>query len=351
MNIARRDLAERLDARRADLVARIVDSHYRARPDLARRYGPQGRMRCEEDAEFHLNYLAEAIRAGSAALFVDYVIWARDLLESRNVPATDLEENLGFVSAAIESALDPADVRIVRLYLEAGREAVRATDPPPDAAPGALTDLARRYLLALLEGNRVAAEGLVTQALAEGTPIREIYLTVFEAVQREVGRRWQRNRITVAQEHLCTAATERIMARLFARHVVHAGSRRNIVIASVSSELHAMGPRILADFFEMDGWEVHYLGANTPATSVVEIVRDRQAAALAVSATMTFHLPHVRDLIIRVRARPELNDVKVLVGGHPFNIDRDLWRKVGADGYAADAPGAVAEARRLTGAT
>jgi methanogenic corrinoid protein MtbC1 len=69
---------------------------------------------------------------------------------------------------------------------------------------------------------------------------------------------------------------------------------------------------------------------------------------LAISATMTYHIPNVRDLIIRVRARGDLAGVRVLVGGHPFNIDPNLWQRVGADGYAINATSAVAEARRLT---
>jgi methanogenic corrinoid protein MtbC1 len=37
----------------------------------------------------------------------------------------------------------------------------------------------------------------------------------------------------------------------------------------------------------------------------------------------------------------------VLVGGYTFNIVPDLWKKVGADGYAPDAGEAVTVARSL----
>jgi methanogenic corrinoid protein MtbC1 len=35
------------------------------------------------------------------------------------------------------------------------------------------------------------------------------------------------------------------------------------------------------------------------------------------------------------------------VGGYPFNVMPALWRKIGADGYAADAEGAVEIGNRL----
>lgn len=340
-------VAERIDARRADLTARIVQRHFDANPDRLRLWGAQGRQRCTEDAEFHLTYLAEAVRAGSIALFSEYIGWVRDLLESRRIAASDLEANLDVLEAVVREALADADLEVIAPYLDAGRAQTRSEQTPASTSP--LSPVAREYLLALLEGNRATAESLVEAELARGVALRDLYLHVFQAVQLEIGRLWQRNQISVAQEHLCTAATERIMARVIARHPAQAPARRSIVVASVASEQHAMGARILADFFEMDGWDVHYLGANTPAVSIVEIARDRQAAVLAISATMAYHIPHVRDLIIRVRARRDLSHLRVLVGGRPFNIEPELWRRVGADGYAADAPSAIAEAGRLTG--
>ena len=102
---------------------------------------------------------------------------------------------------------------------------------------------------------------------------------------------------------------------------------------------------MVADFFEMDGWDTHYLGANMPPTSVVATARDWQADVLAISATMTFHISAVVDLIEKSRA--VIPHVKLLVGGYPFNLDPDLWRRVGADGSAHDAEAAVAVANRL----
>ena len=64
-------------------------------------------------------------------------------------------------------------------------------------------------------------------------------------------------------------------------------------------------------------------GANTPAPDLIRELVERRADVLAVSATMSFHVRAVTDLIAAVRSR--LGDrVKVLVGGYPFNVDPDL---------------------------
>ena len=86
-----------------------------------------------------------------------------------------------------------------------------------------------------------------------------------------------------------------------------------------------------------------------PAESIVRAVSDRQAHVLGVSVTMTFHVHLVSEIIARVR-KVFGERVKVLVGGYPFNVAPDLWRRVGADASAPDAQRAIAEAHRLVAA-
>jgi len=55
----------------------------------------------------------------------------------------------------------------------------------------------------------------------------------------------------------------------------------------------------------------------------------------------------VSELIDQIRTSPSQSTIKILVGGYPFNIARNLWQQVGADGYAPDAQEAVLAANRL----
>jgi methanogenic corrinoid protein MtbC1 len=92
----------------------------------------------------------------------------------------------------------------------------------------------------------------------------------------------------------------------------------------------------------MAGWDTYYLGANTPLASIVDAVVARHADALAISATMTYHVPAVAEVLRAVKERLGERAPFVLVGGYPFLVDPSLWQRVGADGCATDAPGAVA---------
>ena len=99
----------------------------------------------------------------------------------------------------------------------------------------------------------------------------------------------------------------------------------------------------------MDGWDTYYIGANTPAESLVSAVRDQNADVVALSSTMSFHLPLIEKQIRTIRETPDIAKVRIIVGGYPFNLVSDLWKKVGADAYAETSDEAVAIANRMTG--
>jgi methanogenic corrinoid protein MtbC1 len=104
---------------------------------------------------------------------------------------------------------------------------------------------------------------------------------------------------------------------------------------------------MVSDFFEMDGWDTFYLGADVPLPSIIQTLVERKADVIAISATIAYHTRRVGDVIRAIRADELTRDVKVLVGGYPFNRAPDLWRQVGADACAPNAEEAIAIATRL----
>jgi methanogenic corrinoid protein MtbC1 len=211
-----------------------------------------------------------------------------------------------------------------------------------------LASLAQPYLVALLRGERQVASRLILEAVAGGVAIKDIYLYVFQRSQREIGRLWQMNQVGVGQEHYCTAATQLIMSQLYPYIFATERNGLTLVATCVSGELHEIGMRIIADFFEMAGWDTFYLGANTPAASIVQTLVERKADMLGISATMTFNITALVELISLVRASEACRQVKILVGGYPFNVEPTLWQQVGADAYVSDASAAISTANSLT---
>jgi methanogenic corrinoid protein MtbC1 len=324
------------------LARKIVERQWNLRPDLERRYGRKGKTKCRDDARYHLKYLAEAIGAAEPVLFADYVSWAKTMLSSRNIPVEDLVFNLETMVEVLTEELPVAmHVPTLEYVKTAIRELVPSTDYPSFLDPAQpLAELAQQYLSALLRYERHAASDLILRAVENKISIKEIYFHVFERCQYEIGRLWQSNVVSIAQEHYCTASTQLIMSQLYS-HIFRPDrtSRGPIVGACVSGELHEIGARMLCDLLEMEGWNTIYLGANVPTSGIAAVLRDNQSDILAVSASMTFHIPAVREVIREVRmARPK---TRILVGGYAFKIAPNLWRDVGADYWAKDASTAI----------
>lgn len=345
-----RGAGDPLREQQSALADELVTRQFAAQPHLAQRYGPAGREKCLQDANYHLSYLSEAMTAGAPGLFTNYIAWAKVMLAKRGIPASDLASHLELIRTVVGASL-PGEAGILAVqYLDAALDQMRST---PEDLPTCLVEgaphgrLAGAYLSALLGGERHVASRLVLDAVSSGIAVKEIYLHVFEPAQHEVGRLWQLNDISVAQEHYCTAATQLIMSQLYPYVFASEKGAGTMVATCVAGDLHEIGLRMVADFLEMDGWNTFYLGASMPAAAVVDTVVLRRAQVLCISATMSFHLRAVSELIRRVRAHPECQDVKILVGGYPFVVAPQLWRTLGADGCAADAQLAAALIRRL----
>ena len=282
-----------LDDRRSALAEAIVARRYSLRPDLQGQHGPEGRARCVHDTEHHLANLSAAVAASSPALFSDYLDWARSVLAAGEVREEDVQGNLACLQEVLSAALPGEHGDVTRRFL---KEAIQCSRSrlrlPPPCSPGMdpLAALAGDYLRALMDYDRRAATRLILDAVGSGVPVPDIYLHVFQRCQREVGRLWQVRQIAVVQEHFVTAVTQSLMARLSPITLPDRGNGRRVVAASVGGERHEVGLRVVADFFEMAGYETLYLGAGSPLPSIVEAVADRRPDLLLISATMVAHL-------------------------------------------------------------
>jgi len=338
-------------ASRAELAQAVVALEFSLHPELEQRYGKIAREKSLQDVAYHLSYLAQAVAAESAALFCDYVAWARVVLAKRGVLSSDLAFHLGCLREVLDK-MPGGGGALAGQFVGAALEKLPEM---PDDLPTFLDEslplspLAHQYLQSLLRGGRDVAARLVLLAVDGGMPVKDIYLHVFQLAQYEIGRLWQTNQISVAQEHYCTAATQLIMSQLYP--YIFSGEKNGgtIVAACVSGELHEIGVRMVADFFEMEGWNSYYLGANMPVSGILQALAEHKAEVLGIGTTITYHIAEAEKLIRAVRSDPACRGVKILVGGYPFNVEPDLAKKIGADGSAANAQLAIALANELTG--
>ena len=212
---------------------------------------------------------------------------------------------------------------------------------------GLMGPLLERYVGAQLAGDRRAAlRVVVDEGLGRGVPVPTLYLDLIQAAQYRIGELWQANRITVAQEHLATAISQVALAELYRALPTQPPNGRGALVACVGGELHDLGTRMTADFFEMAGFQVRYLGASVPTDSLVAMVRESPPDLLVLSVTMSFHLNTLREAVCRTRAAAG-DRLHLALGGQAFSWAPALVGQLGAEVFGRDAPESVALARQI----
>ncbi len=201
-------------------------------------------------------------------------------------------------------------------------------------------ELSGRYLKAVLRGDTEAASGLLQEALlCFGSS--NLYEQLFVPAMTSIGDLWCKGEINIASEHLATQLMFGHLERL--RQSVRPKERLNlrVVISTVEKDFHTLGGRIAADLFHFDGWQVDFLGANTPTLDLVEYVAQRESEVVGLSATLEQSGAVARDAIKRLKSLP--HQPLVILGG-PIARGHNAAAS-GADLLATTAAGAVTETR------
>jgi methanogenic corrinoid protein MtbC1 len=162
-----------------------------------------------------------------------------------------------------------------------------------------------------------------------------------------IGERWQANEVSVAQEHMATAIVQAVMTVALLRATPRAAANRRILLACVEGNQHALGLRMVADSFQLAGWEVRYLGASVPTVALVGAVVEWKPDLVGLSVSFAQQLPVVKAVIAQLEARLGATRPGVMIGGLAINAFAPLAELVRADATGVDAAEALVAAGRL----
>ncbi|MBM9537820.1 cobalamin B12-binding domain-containing protein [Desulfobulbus alkaliphilus] len=182
-------------------------------------------------------------------------------------------------------------------------------------------DVYQNYLALLLNGNRRACSRMVQQLLDRDIDIQTLYADLFQKSLYEVGLLWEFNRISVAKEHLVTAITEGLLNLVYPRLFEKAGScSRNggkVITSCAANEFHQIGGKMVADIFELNGWDSQFLGANTPVDHMLAHIQDENPDLVSLSVSVYCNMPALKDGVEAIRGN--FHHLDILVGGQAFN--------------------------------
>lgn len=173
-----------------------------------------------------------------------------------------------------------------------------------------------QFLNALLNGKRQECHQIVTELVHQNTNIRTIYIDLFQKSLYEIGALWEQNKISVAVEHLATATIEGLLSILYPQLFGAEHCGKKAIISCAVNEYHQIGGKMVADIFEINGWDTHFLGANTPIESLLQHIQDYQPDVLALSLAMYSNLPKLLKTTDIIRGN--YLHLDIVFGGQAF---------------------------------
>jgi len=200
---------------------------------------------------------------------------------------------------------------------------------------------------AVEKGDRETAVRLVKEALSEKVSPEKILNEGLIAAMDAVGRKFTKNEIFIPEMLIAARAMNGAM-EVLEPILVKTGvkPRGKVVIGTIKQDLHDIGKNLVAMMLKGGGFQVVDLGVDVSPQKFVEAAKQGGIQIVALSALLTTTMPNMKEVIGALKAAKL--KVKTMIGGAP--VTQAFADEIGADGYAADAGGAVDLATKLVGA-
>lgn len=202
----------------------------------------------------------------------------------------------------------------------------------------------------LIGADLESALGATRRLLDADTDPRSILEDGMAVAMFDLGEMWKRGEVflpeVVASAEVFKRCNELVEPALLATRSEHDVGHL-VVLATVKGDLHDLGKNMVAAMLRTSGFEVMDLGKDVSADRIVETITEHRPKIVGLSALLTTTVPYQETVVKRLESDGLRGAVKVMVGGAP--VTPEWAEKIGADGYANNAPEAVEVARKLIG--
>jgi trimethylamine corrinoid protein len=203
-----------------------------------------------------------------------------------------------------------------------------------------LERILKAYNEAVFETDKEAAFEVVNAALAEGmTPEDVVFKVVIPAVEEMMSNITKDPDANLAQHFMTAQIAAEVTEKMLLKFENPPKIIGHVVIGTAHGDLHSLGKRIVMGCLKALMVKVTDLGVNVTAERFVDAAVAENAQVIAVSAMMV-HTASGENGASKVRKllheRGLEDQIRLVVGGAPYRFDNELYKTVGADGWAAD---------------
>lgn len=137
------------------------------------------------------------------------------------------------------------------------------------------------------------------------------------------------------QEHVRTSIVRTVIESCYTYVVDEAKklNRKNkykVVVLCPEGEYHDIGARMVSDFFVIAGFDVIFVGSDTPKSDFLAAVEYIKPDYIAISVSNYYNLVAAKKTIDSIKKKTRKN-IKILAGGLAFRLNKDATKIIGAD--------------------
>ncbi len=192
--------------------------------------------------------------------------------------------------------------------------------------------LCSSYAHAAIEGKELKCTEVLENAFRIEAPLIDIYSQILEPAMRLIGTWYTDGKVSIAQEHLASAITERMMAKAANLFPPARSVGKSAVLGCAANSWHTLGLRMVSDLLKLRGWNNYFLGANVPTQSFCNTVLDSKPAIVMISCASeeseTVTLELLGELVSLQHGGANF---KIIMGGFWVSTHPDRFLIAGAD--------------------
>ena len=197
------------------------------------------------------------------------------------------------------------------------------------------------FTACLLRRDHASATALALGLADGGAPVSELLVELVGAAQARVGDAWQRNEVTVADEHAATVVSDAVVTLLAARTDADL-TGPHVVVACAEDEEHVLPARLAAEVLQAAGFAVTFLGEAMPAVHLGAFLGRVRPVAVGISCSTPLAFP---GLLSCIAVAHDIG-IPVIAGGLALGPDAVRAQSLGADLFAPDMATAIRLLRR-----
>lgn len=334
--------------RQKDILLELVNRAMAAHRELPELIGHNPLQMMHDNHLNHINFMTNVFKFNGFEMLVRIVPWVYRAYHAHGFSYDYFPAELSAWKHAVKKTLDTSDAHeINRVYdwlITQHQKMITLSQKEPSFIVQVLPEWKRRkekFLSLLLDADYDACLKMSEQIVQSEDSLKDFYLQVIQPSLYDIGVLWEAGKISVAEEHLATAIVGRITANIYTK--IHRSRKKKgkAIITAAPNEFHEVGSRMVADLLEIDGWDILYLGANTPESELFKLMKKVKPKFLGISVAMPFNLDRTSKIISDMKGDKTMRKIKIMVGGIGFNSFPEIWQTVGADGWAQDGGAAV----------